>query len=122
MYGREAPNKNVAELEEKLEIKDDSDDVIELGYWRKHPNLHGYMVVTFMNGVDECQEIELKKEHIETIIRAVKDKKLPLTTGFFFGHSLNTQDEIDEDLKYFNNALTWLNEKPHRKVFYRASW
>ena len=32
---------------------------LELGYWRKHPNLHGYIVQTFVGGKDECQEIYL---------------------------------------------------------------
>jgi hypothetical protein len=27
---------------------------LELGYWRKHPNLHGYIVQTFADGTDEC--------------------------------------------------------------------
>lgn len=32
---------------------------LRLAYWRKHPNLHGYIVQTFADGKDECQEIEL---------------------------------------------------------------
>jgi hypothetical protein len=27
----------------------------EVGYWRKHPDLHGYIVETFADGVDACQ-------------------------------------------------------------------
>jgi hypothetical protein len=34
---------------------------LELGYWRKHRKLHGYIVNTFAKGVDECQKIELWK-------------------------------------------------------------
>lgn len=36
--------------------------ILQLGYWRKHPNLHGYLVREFMDGKDECQQIELDAE------------------------------------------------------------
>jgi hypothetical protein len=52
---------------------------LELGYWRKHPNLHGYIVENFADGVDECQEIELAPADLLNIIEAIKDKKLPHT-------------------------------------------
>ena len=45
---------------------------LELGYWRKHPNLHGYIVQTFAGGKDECQTIDLGPDHIRTLIAAVK--------------------------------------------------
>ena len=35
---------------------------LDLGYWRKHPNLHGYIVNTYAEGKDECQEIYLDAE------------------------------------------------------------
>src|SRR5271156_4778158 len=59
---------------------------VEMGYWRKHPNLHGYIVQTFAGGEDDCQTIDLS-DHIRTIIAAVKAQQLPHTTGFFFGGS-----------------------------------
>ena len=30
------------------------EETLELAYWRKHPNLHGFIVQTFADGVDEC--------------------------------------------------------------------
>jgi hypothetical protein len=80
---------------------------IDLGYWRKHPDLHGYIVKTFAkNGIDDCEEIELSADNIRDIIRAIKAKALPKTSGFFFGESDGS--EYDEDLKILNEALTWL--------------
>ena len=39
--------------------------VLELGYWRKHPNLHGYIVQEFADGVDECQRGDLpSRKHV----------------------------------------------------------
>jgi len=37
--------------EDGFEVKE---HILELGYWRKHPNLHGYIVQTFADGKDEC--------------------------------------------------------------------
>jgi hypothetical protein len=100
-------------------------ELIDLGYWRKHPNLHGYIVQIFADGVDECQEIPLDAEQIRQIMRAVKDKALPHTTGFFFGHSEGTTAERKEDLDIFQGALDWLAAPENdtiRTVSYQASW
>lgn len=59
--------------------------ILELGYWRKQPDLHGFIVDTFADGVDECQEIYLNVGMMRQIIDAVKGKQLPTTAGFFFG-------------------------------------
>jgi hypothetical protein len=67
---------------------------LELGYWRKHPNLHGYIVETFAGGKDECQDIYLGgSERIRTIIAAIKARALPDTTGFFFGVSMSRKSK-----------------------------
>lgn len=96
---------------------------LELGYWRKHPDLHGYIVKTFADGVDECQEIELSSDDLDRIIAAVKGADLPETKGFFFGKSDGS--ETEEDLKILEGAKAWLNTKEKgiiRSVVYRASW
>lgn len=96
---------------------------VDLGYWRKHPNLHGFIVDTFADGVDECQRIALDVEDIEKIIHAINAKALPYTEGFFFGKSENTEAEAAFDRKVFMEALAWLHEKPTvREVIYQASW
>jgi hypothetical protein len=81
---------------------------VRLGYWRKHPNLHGYMVKTFGKGNDDCKEIELTAEDLRQTIGAVKAKSLPATSGFFFGESDGSDEEVNEDLKILGEALTWL--------------
>ncbi len=99
--------------------------ILELGYWRKHPNLHGYIVQNFAGGKDECQDIDLGVNRIRTIIAAIKAQELPDTTGFFFGASDSSQEQMDEDITIFERALAWLEtEEPgiFRSVTYRASW
>jgi len=83
-----------------------SDITLDLGYWRKHPNLHGYIVKQFADGVDECQEIELDAVAIRDIIDAVKRNRLPATEGPFFGRSDGSERE--EDIRIFERALLWL--------------
>jgi len=81
---------------------------LDLGYWRKHPNLHGYIVKTFAGGKDECQKIELDADQLRQIIAAVKAKELPTTEGFFFGVSDDSDEQVAEDVKIFEAALNWL--------------
>lgn len=98
---------------------------LELGYWRKHPNLHGYIVREFADGKDECQDIELGQEDLVKLIAAVKAGDLPNTTGFFFGRSMMDDEERREDLAILAKALLWLQDKENgvsRSVVYRASW
>jgi hypothetical protein len=101
---------------------------VRLGYWRKHPNLHGYIVQEFAEGRDECQNIELGVEELEKIIKAVKDKALPKTEGFFFGESSGDDDELAEDLEILGKAVSWLthldpdDRKYWYSVIYHASW
>ena len=111
--------------------KDDSDPTKigpprEIAYWRKHPNLQGYMerlwiekgrpgiAITF-NGV----ELELTWEDIERLEQDVIAGTLPATSGFFFG---NESDDYyrDTDLEFIKNAKTELFMG--LKVFYNSSW
>lgn len=81
---------------------------VELGYWRKHPDLHGFIVQTFADGVDNCQEIDLSADNLRLILKAVKANSLPKTSGFFFGESRD-QDRV-ESIKILEAALDWLAE------------
>ncbi len=101
---------------------------LELGYWRKHPDLHGYIVDNFAGGVDECQEIGLQAEDIEVIIRAVREKELTHKEGFFFGDSIYHYEEKDypeSTIGIFEKALEWVKTKEKnvsRSIVYQASW
>ena len=108
------------EMEGSFEVEG---KILKLGYWRKHPNLHGYIVQTFADGVDECQPIPLNKEGMEKIIEAINNNELPPTEGFFFGQSDGSEDA--ESVEIFKKAIEWL-EANHgmesRSVIYQASW
>jgi hypothetical protein len=96
----------------------------EIAYWRKHPNLHGWMEklaeqkklkYDSFNGI----ELELSHEDLDELERAVTHSQLPGTRGFFFG------DDADEhyrksDLEFIKNARAELFFG--LKVFYNSSW
>lgn len=92
----------------------------QLGYWRKHPNLHGFIVQTFAGGVDECQVIPLSMENLALILAATIKDDLPETSGFFFGKSPPADKEYT--IKVIGEVITWLSEDPARWVYYQASW
>lgn len=105
--------------------------IVELGYWRKHANLHGAIVQTFAEGNDNCEPIELNREDIEKLIEMVKANDLPHTAGFFFGQSAKPGDkwfdeQLAKDIKQLENALKWYDTKTdefeYRWVTYQASW
>jgi len=101
----------------------------EIAYWRKHPNLHGWMeklwVSKGMPGTGDKNasfngiELELTWEDVDSLERAVKHSMLPSTQGFFFG---NPADEVyfERDLEFCVNAKTELFLG--LKVFYNSSW
>lgn len=97
--------------------------VYELGYWRKHPDLHGYIVETFANGVDECQRISLGKGELLNTLKAVEDDKLPHTEGFFFGQS--QLGDKERTIQILQKALKWMEgaqDRTYRDIYYQASW
>ena len=105
-----------------------SDVILEMGYWRKHPNLHGYIVNTFADGEDECQKIELFEEDLLKIAAAIRAKELPHTDGFFFGDSQWHDGKEEEYAVIFERAAEWQKAKLdrdkefYRQVYYKASW
>jgi hypothetical protein len=99
----------------------------EIAYWRKHPNLHGWMEQLWhsrntnpaadpmFNGV----ELELTWEDLEQLEEDIKNERLPSTSGFFFGD--NSDDYYrTQDLEFVKNARAELFSG--LKVFYNSSW
>ena len=100
----------------------------ELMYWRKHPNLQGYMEQLWTergqpdageSGMFNGIELELSFEDIEILEQIIQEGQLPDTRGFFFG---DNSDEYyrDRDLEFCREARAalFLGER----VFYNSSW
>ena len=99
----------------------------ELAYWRKHPNLHGWMERLWrskntdpsmdptFNGV----EVELTYDDILLLEEDVKNGRLPSTTGFFFG-TPSDDYYLEQDLEFIRKAKFELFVG--LRVFYNSSW
>jgi hypothetical protein len=101
----------------------------ELAYWRKHPNLQGWMERLWLEknpGADEETDyvfngvqLELTWEDLDRLEADVKSGSLPKTKGFFFGD--DSDDHYKQDDLYFiqkAKAEVFLG----LKVFYNSSW
>lgn len=98
-------------------------ECIELHYWRKHPNLHGWMEQRYRlkGGIEEsfnCCTLKITPLDLDELEAAIKGGKLPPTTGFFFGESLG--DETDDDLEFIRKARGALANG--FTVFYDSWW
>jgi len=85
----------------------------EIEYWRKHNQLHGYIVKEFASEAeDNCQPIYLSREDIEQIIEYLGSvQEFPATPGFFFGSDNNeySPEQRKFDVDAFRKALDFLD-------------
>ena len=105
--------------------EDDYDNRQEIAYWRKHPNLHGWMERLYNakggSGNFNGDEVELTWDDIDKLEKDIKSGVVAGldTEGFFFG---NPSDDYyyEKDLQFCVDAKaeTFLG----RKVFYNSSW
>ncbi|MET4103960.1 hypothetical protein ABIE58_003408 [Roseovarius sp. MBR-78] len=95
----------------------------EFHYWRKHPNLHGWMERLYFEkgGQDEmfnCATVKLTADDLDRLETVVKAGNLPHTEGFFFGASDGS--ETEDDLAFIASARTHI--EAGATVFYTSWW
>lgn len=96
----------------------------EIHYWRKHPNLHGWMANLYhqKNGSEEVHEfigpVRLTLDDLKSLEMAVMSNALPKTSGFFFGQSDGS--EVEGDLEFIRKARLEIAEG--WTVYYTSSW
>ena len=100
----------------------------EIAYWRKHPNLHGWMAQLWLrregNELRETDnfngiELELTYDDLDELEYAVQNNRLPATSGFFFGEGADDYYK-PSDLKFIQEARAEMFLG--LKVFYNSSW
>lgn len=95
----------------------------EIAYWRKHPNLHGWMHKLWEekghSGDFNGDELELTWEDLDRLEYVINNNELPATAGFFFGESADDYYK-DRDLDFIRKARAELFTG--LKVFYNSSW
>lgn len=98
------------------------EDSIELAYWRKHPNLQGWMENLYHEkGGDEsfnCVDLELDLEDLDALEESLDEEALPETAGFFFGS--NADDHYAEADREFIVAARAAIKQGYTVVY--SSW
>lgn len=99
------------------------EEYTEIFYWRKHPNLHGWMSERYFerggaNPDFNCDTLRLTKNDLDRLETAIIKNELPVTSGFFFGQS--SCEERARDLEFVAIARKALNEG--YTVFYDSWW
>ena len=119
-------NNEMRDYYESYDYETDSGPVVkprEIAYWRKHPNLHGWMHKLWNekghSGDFNGDELELTWEDLDRLEYVVKRQELPGTSGFFFGNDADDHYR-DQDLKFINEARAEITRG--WRVFYNSSW
>ena len=110
-----------------------TDELTEIGYWRKHNALHGFMNTFTDHDIENLEKVSLTKDNLqeilelsEAIIRKDLDPEysMPVFEGFFYGsyeydewYFHRTQDTIE----IMKNALRDTNFDED-EVYYQAWW
>jgi hypothetical protein len=95
----------------------------ELHYWRKHPNLHGWMQRLYVekggnNPNFDLDPVILTSGDLDRLEAAIRQNGLPETSGFFFGESDGS--ECDDDLEFVAKARAAIGQG--KTVYYVAWW
>lgn len=125
--------------EYKFQIKDISEVVIRIGYWRKANAIHKWFVDNCQEGVDDCREAYVSSQQLIALkdickeIVNTKDKekqeelaqsKLPPQSGFFFGGD-SIDDYYLECLQYTIEIIEKLQKNSDFEFgdyYYSSSW
>lgn len=102
----------------------------ELCYWRKHPDLHGWMRDLFYKKGGESENgfngdcVFLTKEDVLNLKSDIENQKLPETAGFFFGASYKAEEDRAyrdaDDMKCIRDMLNALEDGD--LIYYSSSW
>lgn len=88
-----------------------TNEVVELGYWRKHWDLHELIVGTLdCEMEDTLRGVDISKAAAQRIIDAIKAQ------GW---------EGAEQDAEVFSKAVAWLNRAPDgewRSIVCRGSW
>lgn len=113
--------------EEKIDAQVDFEEnpswACQFHYWRKHPNLHGWMERLYREkggSAEEfnCVNVMLSTDDLDRLEADIKAGKLPDTNGFFFGQSDGT--ESADDLAFIARARECIARD--QQVYYTSWW
>lgn len=85
-----------------------SNELVEIAYWRKHPNLHGWMERLYDSkggdGMFNCEFVQLTESDLIKLQEDILQRALFEASGPFWG--LNSDEEYrKDDLTFIQEAL-----------------
>jgi len=100
-----------------------ADESDRFHYWRKHPNLHGWMEALYREKGGEarhfnCVAVALDAGDLDRLEADITGGRLPETQGFFFG--ISDGAEREDDLALIAKARQHL--AAGMTVFYSSWW
>ncbi|MET4691065.1 phosphoglycerate kinase [Sinorhizobium fredii] len=106
-----------------VEVDFEAEEATALHYWRKHPNLHGWMERLYREKGGSCEafncvNLQLTAGDIDSLEAGLRGRTLPHTEGFFFG--VSDGNEVDDDLAFVAKAREAL--AAGLSVFYTSWW
>jgi len=109
-------------IEEAVDFSE-PENTEDVHYWRKHPNLHGWMEQLYRERGGDSPDFNLDRlrltdADLDALEAAVRGSELPQTEGFFFGQSDGS--ERDDDLEFIRKARAAMADG--KTVFYIAWW
>ena len=101
----------------------DRTEPVEVHYWRKHPNLHGWMEQLYREkgGQDpsfNLNRVQITEADLDRLEIDINNSDLPETYGLFFGSS-QPEDKVD-DLRFIKTARQEL--KAGNDLYYTSWW
>jgi len=114
----------------KINTKNITTIVEEVGYWRKANQIHSWFVENVQDNVDNCGEYFVPKVRLEELLElclAVKlnpeqaETLLPSASGFFFGGTEYDEwyfNDIDHTIEVLKEALS----NDDASYYYSSSW
>lgn len=121
MFAFKVPRKNRINA---LHFKGEKEDIEEIFYWRKHHDLHGWMENLYMQkGGTECfnlTPVELTLEDLDELENCIKERGLPHTEGFFFGHYPPDDESDRKDFEFIKKARDIIRSGDC--VYYNSWW
>lgn len=113
--------------------------VTEIAYWRKHPNLQGFMEALWIRKraeqgepvqpetegwfagevVFNCQPLRLTWADLDELEATLKVGDLPTTEGFFFGEDSDDY-YLNQDLEFIKKARQIMSQD--MEIYYDSWW
>ena len=103
----------------------------EVGYWRKANHIHNWFVQNVQDGVDDCKQADVYREHLQDLLEACNrvminpseaEELLPTASGFFFGGTEYDEyyfGSIQETISILEECLS---DEDADTFYYTSSW